>query len=73
MEGFGIFVIILVVFAFITILAGVKIVPQGRQYTLERLGRYTKTLEPGLSLIIPYLDRISAQVNVMEQVLDVPS
>lgn len=73
MEPFTIFVIVLAIVVIWTILAGVKIVPQGTQYTVERFGRYTKTLEPGLSLITPYMDRISARVNVMEQVLDVPS
>ncbi len=73
MEGFTIFVVVLVIVVLWTILAGVKIVPQGRQYTVERFGRYTKTLEPGLSIITPFMDRISARMNVMEQVLDVPS
>ena len=73
MDGFSIFVVALVIIVLWTILAGVKIVPQGRRYTVERFGRYTKTLEPGLNIITPYIDRISARMNVMEQVLDVPS
>jgi regulator of protease activity HflC (stomatin/prohibitin superfamily) len=48
-------------------------VPQGYAYTVERFGRYTKTLMPGLNLIMPFIDRIGARMNMMEQVLDVPS
>lgn len=67
------FVIFLIVLAFFTISAGVKTVPQGMEYTVERFGRYTHTLKPGLNLIIPFVDSIGAKVNMMEQVLDVPS
>lgn len=61
------FVVILVIFA------GVKQIPQGYNHTVERFGRYTKTLKPGLNLIIPFVDRIGAKMNMMEQVLDVPT
>ncbi len=47
--------------------------PQGYRYTIERFGRYTRTLEPGLNLIVPFIERIGAKMNVMEQVLDVPT
>lgn len=67
------FVIFLIVLAFFAISAGVKTVPQGMEYTVERFGRYTHTLRPGLNLIIPFVDSIGAKVNMMEQVLDVPS
>ncbi|MFN8509333.1 MAG: SPFH domain-containing protein [Deinococcaceae bacterium] len=73
MDPAATFVFILAIFAIFTVLNSIKIVPQGRQYTVERLGRYTKTLEPGLSVIVPFVDRISAKVNIMEQVVDVPS
>lgn len=69
----GPFIIFLIVLAFFTIFAGVKTVPQGMEYTVERFGRYTHTLKPGLNLIIPFVDTIGAKVNMMEQVLDVPS
>jgi regulator of protease activity HflC (stomatin/prohibitin superfamily) len=52
---------------------GVKSVPQGREYTVERFGRYTRTLTPGLRFIVPFVDAIGAKVNMMEQVLDVTS
>ncbi len=73
MGGFDIVVIILVVFAFIVLFSAVKTVPQGYNYTVARFGRYTKTLKPGLSIIVPFIDRIGAKMNMMETVLEVPS
>jgi regulator of protease activity HflC (stomatin/prohibitin superfamily) len=71
--GFGSFAIIFVVLAVVTLWMGVVTVKQGFEYTVERFGRYRATLKPGLHIIIPYFDRIGARMNMMEQVLDVPS
>jgi len=68
----NIFVIVLVLLAVLTIFAGVKTVSQGYNWTVERFGRYTRTLQPGLNLIVPFFDRIGRKVNVMEQVIDIP-
>jgi regulator of protease activity HflC (stomatin/prohibitin superfamily) len=73
MFGFDIFVLSLFVLIVLLILSAVKIVPQGYNYTVERFGRYTRTLRPGLTLIIPFIDRVGRKMNVMEQVVDVPS
>lgn len=73
MFGFDIFVLVVVGLIVLTILAGVKTVPQGYNYTVERFGRFTRSLTPGLGLIIPFIDRIGFKMNMMEQVLEVPS
>src|SRR5688500_16170530 len=68
-----IFILALALLGVILVAKGVKVVPQGMEYTVERFGRYTQTLKPGLSFIIPIVDSIGAKVNMMETVLDVPS
>lgn len=70
MELFAVAVLVL---AIVIVVLGAKRVPQGMEYTVERFGRYTKTLRPGLNLIIPLVDSVGAKLNMMEQVLDVPS
>ncbi|MCW9045100.1 MAG: SPFH/Band 7/PHB domain protein [Alphaproteobacteria bacterium] len=52
---------------------GAKIVPQGMEFPVERLGKYTKTLAPGLHIIIPFIDRVAYETNMRERVMDVPS
>jgi regulator of protease activity HflC (stomatin/prohibitin superfamily) len=73
MQLSGIFTLGFVALVFITLYKGAKVVPQGYEWTIERFGRYYKTLNPGLGLIFPYIDSIGRKVNMMEQVLDVPS
>jgi regulator of protease activity HflC (stomatin/prohibitin superfamily) len=70
--GFDVFAIVFVALAILMLLAGVKSVSQGYNWTVERFGRYTKTLSSGLNLIVPLVDRIGRRMNVMEQVIDVP-
>ncbi len=69
--GIDMLAIVFVVAAILVVFAGVKMVPQGEEWTIERFGRYTRTLSPGLGLIIPFIDTIGRKQNVMEQVLDV--
>ncbi len=69
----GIFVIVLVVAVVILGFMAVVAVHQGMHYTVERFGKYTRTLSPGLAVIVPVIDRIGARLNMMEQVLDVPT
>jgi regulator of protease activity HflC (stomatin/prohibitin superfamily) len=73
LEGATIFALVVAAFVVITALMGVRQVPQGYNYTVERFGRYHKTLSPGLGLIVPYIDAVGRKLNVMEQVMDVPS
>src|SRR5436305_4632439 len=71
--GFDWVVIAIVILIVLVLFSGIKQVPQGYNYTIERFGRFTSTLKPGLNLIIPFIDRVGAKMNMMEQVLDVPS
>ncbi len=65
--------ILIVILAIWTLKKGIYFVPQGYNYVIERLGKYVSTFDPGLHLMIPYIYRVSAKINMKEQVLDVPS
>src|SRR5437762_11332879 len=73
MTGFDIFAIALVLLVIFTLFAGVKTVPQGYDWTIERFGKYTRTLAPGLNIIVPYFDRVARKINMMEQVISIPA
>lgn len=73
LSPFSIFVVAVLVVAILIVFMGVKSVPQGREWTVERFGRYTRTLKPGLNIIVPFVDRIGSRISMMETVLDVPS
>lgn len=72
-TGFGLFALALLAFALILVWLGVVTVPQGKEYTVERFGRYTRTLSPGLHLIMPMIDRVGRRISMMETVLEIPS
>ncbi len=71
--SFSAFVLVVIVLAVVVLFMGVKSVAQGMEWTVERFGRYTRTLTPGLNLIVPFIDRIGSKVNMMERVLGVPT
>jgi regulator of protease activity HflC (stomatin/prohibitin superfamily) len=72
MSAGAIALIVLAVFVLITAMAGVRIVPQARAGVVERLGRYTRTLEAGLTLIVPFIDRVKPLIDLREQVVTFP-
>jgi regulator of protease activity HflC (stomatin/prohibitin superfamily) len=72
LDGLSIALIAIGILAVLVLFAGAKTVPQGYNFTIERFGKYTRTLQPGLNLIAPFIDVIGRKVNMMEQVLDVP-
>ena len=73
MGGFSTFALVTLALTVVTVIMGVKIVGQGHEWTVERFGRYRKTLSPGLGLIVPYIDRIGHKLNMMETVFDIQS
>jgi len=72
MESTLITLLLLVILAIVVISRGVKFVPQGYEYTVERFGKFTHSLKPGLNIIVPFIDSIGRKMNMMEQVLDIP-
>ena len=71
MGEFGIVVVVLFVFVAVTIAKGVRIVPQGEEWIVERLGKFHATLRPGLNIIIPYLDQVRYKLTTKDIILDV--
>ncbi|MFN3613419.1 MAG: SPFH domain-containing protein [Rubrimonas sp.] len=71
LEAFSVFVIVLALFALVIVFRAVRIVPQGEEWTVERFGRYTRTIAPGLHVLVPFIDRVGSRINMMETVLDV--
>jgi regulator of protease activity HflC (stomatin/prohibitin superfamily) len=72
-EGASVAVLVLVAVVVFGLLRAIRMVPQGYNYTVERFRRYVKTLEPGLGLIVPFIDRVGHKMNMMERVLEVES
>jgi regulator of protease activity HflC (stomatin/prohibitin superfamily) len=73
MGGLDIFVVVLVLLVAVALWSTIKVVPQGSNLTVERFGRYTRTLQPGLHILVPFMERIGYRMNMKEQVLDIPS
>src|SRR5215470_16703577 len=71
--GFETFAVLLIVLAVAALWSTVKMVPQGFAYTVENFGRYTRTLNPGLHILIPVMERVGARMNMKERVMDIPS
>lgn len=73
MSG-GLFVVsVFVILVFVTIALGVRIVPQGSKHVVQRLGKFHKTLGPGLNIIVPYIDRVAYRITTKDIVMDIPS
>src|SRR6478672_6118973 len=72
MNGLLIFLIVVAIIVLAIVARGVRTVPQGYQWTVERFGRYRVTLAPGLRLINPFIDSIGRKINVQETVLEIP-
>ncbi len=72
-NGFDVVLIAFIAVVVLVFFAGVKTVPQGYNWTVERFGRFTRTLTPGLNVITPFVEQVGAKLSMMEQVLDVPT
>ena len=72
-QGLSVFVLVIVAVVIFYLLRAIRTVPQGFNYTVERFGKYVRTLQPGLGIIVPFIDKVGAKQNMMEQVLDIPS
>ena len=64
---------VFVILALAVVISAIKIVPQGYEYTVEKFGRYTRTMKPGITILTPFVEGVGRKINMMEQVLDVPS
>jgi len=73
MDVTTIFAGVVLLLAIALLFSVIKIVPQGREFTVERFGKYTKTLSPGIGFLTPFVERVGRRMNMMEQVLDVPT
>ena len=73
MDGGTVFTFIFLGLLIVGFFKAIYIVDQGYEYTVERFGKYTNTLRPGLGIIVPFIDGIGARMNMMESVMDVPS
>ena len=73
MESFSVVMVVLIALVVFTVFKGVRIVPQGYKWVVQRLGKYSQTLEPGLNIIIPYVDNVAYKVTTKDIVLDIPS
>ena len=71
--GFEVIGLVFILFVIAVLWSSVKVVPQGYNYTVENFGRYTRTLTPGLALLVPVMERVGYRMNMKEQVIDIPS
>ena len=72
-SGVEVFGLVLILLAILAVWSTVKVVPQGYNWTVENFGRYTRTLNPGLHILVPVMERVGARINMKEQVMDIPS
>ncbi len=71
--GFSVLAGVLVVLTAIIVFMTIKTVRQGHEFTIERFGRFTRVLKPGLHLLVPFIETIGARVNMKERVMDIPT